>query len=226
MDRSRRRSIRLSRVGGCEREHALYVDEMRQAGQGPGSPCRTHRDGEPVWVDVDFFDGTKGAHMIISGVSGVATKTSYALFFLRCLTSHPEILGDSARNLRVLDLQRERRGPVVPRQAERQFGGDTPRDGRSSAWIPCPSRASRSGPLRSSETEPTASPTPARVEGSTRSGGRPGVHRGWTAPVRLHRGHRLRQQLTFVAERVLSACSVGHARSPDGPGVVLKDPTT
>jgi DNA helicase HerA-like ATPase len=60
------------------------------------------RDGEAVWADVDFFDGTKGAHMNISGVSGVATKTSYALFFLRCLTSHPEILEASAANLRVL----------------------------------------------------------------------------------------------------------------------------
>lgn len=87
---------------GDERERALYVDEMRDSNRDRALPVGLTRDGEPVWVDVDFFDGTKGAHMSISGVSGVATKTSYALFFLRCLTAHPEILGPGARNLRVL----------------------------------------------------------------------------------------------------------------------------
>lgn len=90
------------RATGAERARALYVDEMGAAGKSRALPVGLTRDDEPVWVDVDFFDGTKGAHMSISGVSGVATKTSYALFFLRCLTSHPEILGRSAANLRVL----------------------------------------------------------------------------------------------------------------------------
>jgi uncharacterized protein len=90
------------RAAGVERERALYVDEMRAGGRDRALPVGLTRDGEPVWLDVDFFEGTKGAHMSISGVSGVATKTSFALFFLRCLTSHPEILGASARNLRVL----------------------------------------------------------------------------------------------------------------------------
>jgi DNA helicase HerA-like ATPase len=89
------------RAVGTERENALYVDEMRKD-RDRALPVGLTRDGELVWADVDFFDGTKGAHMSISGVSGVATKTSYALFFLRCLTSHPEILGSSGRNLRVL----------------------------------------------------------------------------------------------------------------------------
>jgi uncharacterized protein len=90
------------RAAADERENALYVDEMRTAGRDRALPVGLSRDGEPVWADVDFFDGTKGAHMSISGVSGVATKTSYALFFLRCLTSHPEIMGPSSKNLRVL----------------------------------------------------------------------------------------------------------------------------
>ena len=87
---------------GAERERALYVDEMRSGSDSRALPVGLSRDDEPMWVDVDFFDGTKGAHMSISGVSGVATKTSYALFFLRCLTSHPEILGAAARNMSVL----------------------------------------------------------------------------------------------------------------------------
>jgi DNA helicase HerA-like ATPase len=60
------------------------------------------RDGEPVYVDLDFFDGRKGGHMSISGISGVATKTSFALFFLRLLTGRPDILGEGAANLRIL----------------------------------------------------------------------------------------------------------------------------
>jgi hypothetical protein len=65
-------------------------------------PVGFARDGQPLWVDLDFFDGVKGGHMSISGVSGVATKTSFALAYLRCLTAHPEVLGSGAANLRVL----------------------------------------------------------------------------------------------------------------------------
>jgi DNA helicase HerA-like ATPase len=40
--------------------------------------------------------------MSIAGISGVATKTSFALFFLRVLTASPSIVGEAAANLRVL----------------------------------------------------------------------------------------------------------------------------
>ena len=85
------------RAAGGERDKALYKDEM-----GRPLPVGIGKDGEPVYADLDFFDGRKGGHMSISGISGVATKTSYALFFLRMLTAHPEILGEGAANLRVL----------------------------------------------------------------------------------------------------------------------------
>ena len=85
------------RARGAERAKALYADEMeRPLGVGVG------RDGEPVYVDLDFFDGRKGGHMSISGISGVATKTSFALFFLRMLTADPTLLGEGAHSLRVL----------------------------------------------------------------------------------------------------------------------------
>ena len=85
------------RAAGGERDKALYKDEMERP-----LPVGIGKDGEPVYADLDFFDGRKGGHMSISGISGVATKTSYALFFLRMLTAHPEILGEGAANLRVL----------------------------------------------------------------------------------------------------------------------------
>ncbi|MBW3588535.1 MAG: ATP-binding protein [Actinobacteria bacterium] len=85
------------RVTGEARDKALYADEMTRR-----LPVGFARDGQPLWVDLDFFDGRKGGHISISGVSGVATKTSFALSFLRSLTAHPEVLGEGASNLRVL----------------------------------------------------------------------------------------------------------------------------
>lgn len=87
----------VERATGEERRKALYADEMERP-----LPIGLGRDGEPVHVDLDFFDGRKGGHLSISGVSGVATKTSFALFFLRMLTGSPQIVGEGAANLRVL----------------------------------------------------------------------------------------------------------------------------
>jgi len=70
----------VSRAVGEDRAQALYFDNMtRQVPVGLG------RDGEPVYLNLDFLDGTRGAHVSISGVSGVATKTSFALFLLHSI---------------------------------------------------------------------------------------------------------------------------------------------
>jgi len=87
----------VQRAAGEARDKALYVDEM-----GRPLPVGLGRDGSPLFVDLDFFDGRKGGHMSISGISGVATKTSFALFFLRMLTGRRDIVGDAGKNLRVL----------------------------------------------------------------------------------------------------------------------------
>jgi DNA helicase HerA-like ATPase len=87
----------VERATGEERLKALYADEMSRP-----LPIGVGRDGEPLYVDLDFFDGRKGGHMSISGISGVATKTSFALFFLRLLCARPDVLGEGAANLRIL----------------------------------------------------------------------------------------------------------------------------
>ena len=87
----------VDRATGAERDKALYADEMDRP-----LPVGLGRDGLPLFVDLDFFDGRKGGHMSISGISGVATKTSFALFFLRMLTARRDIVGDAGKNLRVL----------------------------------------------------------------------------------------------------------------------------
>ncbi len=42
---------------------------------------------EKIYIDLDFIDGTKGAHVNISGVSGVATKTTYGVFLIQQIMS-------------------------------------------------------------------------------------------------------------------------------------------
>jgi DNA helicase HerA-like ATPase len=65
------------RAQGEARAGALYFDRMeRQVPMGFG------RDGIPVYLNADFLDGSRGAHVSISGISGVATKTSFATFLL------------------------------------------------------------------------------------------------------------------------------------------------
>ncbi|HET9649542.1 MAG TPA: ATP-binding protein [Microlunatus sp.] len=68
------------RASGAERDKALYFDQMATK-----VPLGMGRDGEPIFVNLEFLDGTRGAHVSISGVSGVATKTSFALFLLHAL---------------------------------------------------------------------------------------------------------------------------------------------
>ena len=83
----------VRRARDHERELALYEDTMtRRLAVGIG------RDGEPVHLDLDFLDGTKGGHVSISGISGVATKTSTALALIRLLLAHQ----DMRRKVRVL----------------------------------------------------------------------------------------------------------------------------
>jgi hypothetical protein len=87
------------RARGEQRRKALYADEMHRP-----LPVGLGRDEQPVYVDLDFFDGRKGGHMSVSGISGVATKTSFALFFLRLLTApeNASLVGEGAASLRVL----------------------------------------------------------------------------------------------------------------------------
>ncbi|HWO71438.1 MAG TPA: ATP-binding protein [Actinomycetota bacterium] len=84
------------RARGKDRDEALYFDRMERR-----LPAGLTRDGEPVYLDLDFLDGTRGAHVNISGVSGVATKTTYALFLLYALF-HSDALGPYAANTKAI----------------------------------------------------------------------------------------------------------------------------
>ena len=84
------------RAVGENRDQALYFDRMERK-----LPVGAGRDGSPVYVNLDFVDGARGAHISISGISGVATKTSYALFLLHSLF-RSGVLGTRATNTKAL----------------------------------------------------------------------------------------------------------------------------
>jgi DNA helicase HerA-like ATPase len=86
----------VERAVGEARDQALFFDEMALK-----LPAGLSRDEEPLFLDLEFLDGTRGAHVNISGVSGVATKTSYATFLLYSLF-HSGVLGGEALNTKAL----------------------------------------------------------------------------------------------------------------------------
>ncbi|REK21327.1 MAG: ATP-binding protein [Actinobacteria bacterium] len=81
---------------GEERERALFFDRMERK-----FPVGLARNGEPLWVNFEFLNGDRGAHVNISGISGVATKTSYATFLLHSLFTSG-VLGKAAVNTKAL----------------------------------------------------------------------------------------------------------------------------
>lgn len=86
----------IRRAGGRERDQALFFDEMARR-----LPAGLSRDDEPFFVDLDFLDGSRGAHVNVSGISGVATKTTYATFLLYSLFTSG-VLGSEAVNTKAL----------------------------------------------------------------------------------------------------------------------------
>lgn len=84
------------RAAGDDRESALYFDQMDHR-----VPVGTGRDGEPVYLNLEFLDGTRGAHVSVSGISGVATKTSFALLLMHSLFTSGA-LGGRAINAKAL----------------------------------------------------------------------------------------------------------------------------
>src|SRR5690606_5682642 len=87
---------RVYLAGAGDRDQALYFDVMDRR-----VPLGVGRDGQPLYVNFDFLDGTRGAHVSISGISGVATKTSFATFLLYSIFNSG-VLGAEAANTKAL----------------------------------------------------------------------------------------------------------------------------
>ena len=85
------------RATGDARERALFFDAMRlRDGTVTRFIAGLSRAGEPMYGNLQFLDGRRGAHVNISGISGVATKTSYAMFLLYALFEGGGLTGAAA----------------------------------------------------------------------------------------------------------------------------------
>lgn len=86
----------VARASDVELERALYFDRMERRFVAGHT-----REGQKIFGNLDFLDGSRGAHVNISGISGVATKTSCALFLLYSVL-HSDALGMQRANARAV----------------------------------------------------------------------------------------------------------------------------
>lgn len=205
----------VSRVAGASRDKALYADQVERR-----LPVGFARDGQPIWVDLDFFDGRKGGHIAISGVSGVATKTSFALAFLRSLTAHQDVAGAAASNLRVLVFNVKQEDLLWLDMPNRHLD-DEARD----EWLrlgiapePFPSVSFWAPPRPGEELIPD---TDSRLQGVYPFSWTPWefVERGLLRYLFAESGD-FRNQLTFVEERVRSQLKKKAEPVDNNPGAV------
>ena len=87
----------VSKAEGAQREQALFFDSMKKR-----FVLGLSRDREVIYGNFEFLDGSRGAHINISGVSGVATKTTYASFLLYGIFNSTGLLGSEKANTHAL----------------------------------------------------------------------------------------------------------------------------
>jgi uncharacterized protein len=207
----------VRRARGVERELALYEDTMtRKLAVGIG------RDGDPVHIDLDFLDGTKGGHISISGISGVAAKTSTALALVRLVMEHP----DMRRKVRVLVFNVKGEDLLFLDHDNRVYGERDDRAELDAKW--------RRLGLENAGGFPSvkfwAPPRPDDHRLPNCGSRHEGVHAfGWTPLQFVHQGllrfcfadaSDMRSQLSFVEERVRGELLRRAVPVQDHPGAV------
>lgn len=100
-------------------ETALGIDEMALADRIPAGLIKMSNGAAAVaYLDRQFVLGPESAHVNISGISGLATKTSYAMFLLQAILQTapaPEEIAVIILNVKHGDLLRvDERGPELP----------------------------------------------------------------------------------------------------------------
>jgi DNA helicase HerA-like ATPase len=111
------------KAAGADRDAALFLDQMDQP-----LAVGLDQDDDPVYVDFAFFSGEKGGHVSISGISGVATKTTYALFLLYMLFETQQgmaLLGPRAPQVRALVFSVKGEDLLHVDRANAKFAGRT-----------------------------------------------------------------------------------------------------
>src|ERR1044072_8008861 len=70
---------------------ALRMDDYLRDGNRTGIPIGVYRAGgtdSPIYLDAEFLVGPEAAHLNITGVSGLATKTSAVEWMLSSIFAH------------------------------------------------------------------------------------------------------------------------------------------
>ncbi|HEX4212118.1 MAG TPA: ATP-binding protein [Candidatus Dormibacteraeota bacterium] len=197
----------VHRAAGEHRQNALLIDQMER-------PLAVGLDqaGEPVYADFSFLDGEKGGHLSISGISGVATKSSYALFILYLLfetAAGRRLLGAHAPQTRAIVFNVKGEDLLHLDRPNRRFAGD---DDASAQWRslgveePGPFRGVDFYAPRSSASRDGAIATDVTSRRGT------DIHAfGWTPRAFIERGllrfcftdaNDARNQISFVEQRV------------------------
>ncbi|NIQ82352.1 MAG: ATP-binding protein [Anaerolineae bacterium] len=84
---------RFASAEGIER--ALGIDQMKAADRIAAGLIKMSNGASTVaYLDRRYLLGPDGAHMNISGISGLATKTSYAMFMLQAILQKAEEQGE------------------------------------------------------------------------------------------------------------------------------------
>ena len=112
----------VRRARGDERNRALFMDQMENR-LAVGLDARE----QPVFVDFDFVNGRKGGHVNVSGISGVATKTTSLLALLYLLFETPDgrrLLGRHVEQTRALVLSVKNEDLLHIDRPNRLFGDD------------------------------------------------------------------------------------------------------
>jgi hypothetical protein len=109
-------------------ETALGIDEMEVADRIPAGLIKMSNGASAVaYLDRKFVLGPESAHVNISGISGLATKTSYAMFLLQAIlqtAADPEEIAVIILNVKHGDLLRvDERGPELPPDQKAMWEG-------------------------------------------------------------------------------------------------------
>ncbi|HBY94689.1 MAG TPA: ATP-binding protein [Chloroflexi bacterium] len=100
-------------------ETALGIDQMDPADRVPAGLIKMSNGASTVaYLDRKFVLGPESAHVNISGISGLATKTSYAMFLLQSIlqtADEPDKIAVIILNVKQGDLLMvDQRGPELP----------------------------------------------------------------------------------------------------------------
>lgn len=88
----------------------------------PAGFLETSSVSVPICFNRDFLIGPEGAHLNISGISGLATKTSYVMFLLQALQQKEKDIAFIVLNVKGTDLLRlDEENPMLQEQQKLDY---------------------------------------------------------------------------------------------------------